>query len=280
MKIDAHQHFWQPARGDYDWMPQDNATLNRPYAPADLAPVLDAHGIDGTVLVQAAATVHETEYMLGLADATPSIKGVVGWINFENPADLAHLRRLAAHPRFLGVRPMIQDIPDVNWMLRDDVQWAYRAILDLDLTFDALGFPQHISNFATLMARYPQMRVVYDHCMKPQIRDQQAGHDAFSEWADGITRLAQETSGCCKFSGLVTEAADGWTIEDLRPFAAHVLDSFGPDRVMWGSDWPVCRLQADYGDWNDVAHRLTRHLTDAQRAEIFGGTAARFYRLS
>jgi len=279
MKIDAHQHFWQPLRGDYDWMPQDNAILNRAYRPADLAPALDQCGIDGTVLVQAAASLNETEYMLGLADATPTIKGVVGWIDFEDQTQLTHLRRLAAHPKFLGVRPMIQDIPDVNWMRRDDIQWAYQAIIDLDLTFDALGFAQHLPNFLTLMKRYPDMRVVYDHCMKPQIRDHRAGIDALSQWADGMAALASETRGYCKFSGLVTEADEGWTIDDLRPFADHVLDVFGADRVMWGSDWPVCRLQAEYLNWHDVAQTLTTRFSTAQRADIFGGTAARFYRL-
>jgi len=279
MKIDAHHHLWQPLRGDYDWMPKDNVALNRAYAPAELKPHLDQHGIDGTVLVQAAASVEETEYMLGLADATSWIKGVVGWIDFEDPGHLHQLKRLAQHPKFCGVRPMIQDIPDVNWMLRDDVQWAYAALCDLGRTFDALGFPQHVDNFLTLVKRYPDLRVVYDHCMKPQIRDQQAGQDAFSDWALGMSRLAEETSGCVKFSALVTEADDGWGIEDIAPFARHVLDAFGPERVMWGSDWPVCRLQTEYGDWHDMAQTLTGHLSEAERAMIFGGTAARFYSL-
>ncbi|MEX0368194.1 MAG: amidohydrolase [Ruegeria sp.] len=279
MKIDAHHHLWHPARGDYDWMPKDNATLNRAYAPQDLAPHLERHGIDGTVIVQAAARVEETEYMLGLADATPWIKGVVGWIDFEDESQLSALQRLAAHPAFLGVRPMIQDIPDVNWMLRDDVQWAYRALIDLDLTFDALGFPQHIPNFLSLMARYPDMRVVYDHCMKPQIRDQQSGADAFGAWADGMTELADKTTGCVKFSGLVTEADTGWSVEDIRPFATHILTAFGADRVMWGSDWPVCRLQSEYDEWHALAQDLTAYLSQDERAQVFGGTAARFYRL-
>lgn len=279
MKIDAHQHFWHPARGDYTWMPKDNATLNRRYVPTDLSETLAKHGIDGTVLVQAAATVYETEYMLGMADATPFIKGVVGWINFEDPSQRAHLERLAEHPKFLGVRPMIQDIEDVNWMLRDDVQWAYAAIIDLDLSFDALGFPRHLPNFVTLMQRYPEMRVVYDHCMKPQIRDQRAGEDAFTQWADLISSLARETSGCCKLSGLVTEADDGWTLDDLRPFVDHVIAAFGPERVMWGSDWPVCRLQSTYGDWLATVQGLTEGLGTSAQAEIFGRTASRFYRL-
>lgn len=279
MKIDAHHHLWQPTRGDYDWMPKDNAILNRAYAPSDLLPLLDTAGVHGTVLVQAATSVEETEYMLGLADATPQIMGVVGWINFEDPSHLHHLQRLAQHPKFKGVRPMIQDIPDPDWMLRDDVQWAYGALIDLDLRFDALGFPQHLANFLTLAQRYPALRMVYDHCMKPQIRDQQRGQDAFGDWAAGMSRLAAETEGCVKFSALVTEAGAGWTTEDLRPFAQHVLDAFGADRVMWGSDWPVCRLQAEYADWHGIAQDLTAHLPDADRAAIFGGTAARFYGL-
>lgn len=280
MKIDAHHHLWQPARGDYDWMPKNNAILNRAYGPADIEPILDTAGIDGTVLVQAAATVEETEYMLGLADASPFIKGVVGWIDFEDNTHRAHLERLSQHPKFKGVRPMIQDIPDIDWMLRDDVQWAYRAIIDLDLTFDALGFPQHLPNFLTLMKRYPEMRVVYDHCMKPQIRDYSAGHDAFSGWADGMSQLADETAGYCKFSGLVTEADDGWTLDNLRPFAEHVLAAFGPERVMWGSDWPVCRLQASYEVWLDAAKSLTRDLPEETKTLVFGDNAARFYRLA
>jgi L-fuconolactonase len=279
LKIDAHQHFWQPLRGDYDWMPRENLVLNRAYGPSDLSPSLERYGIDGTVIVQAAATIHETEYMLGLADATSSILGVVGWINFENSSDVRHLERFAAHPKFLGVRPMIQDIPDVNWMLRDDVQWAFQAVVDLDLTFDALGFPVHLTNFLKLIKCYPEMRVVYNHCMKPQIYDQRKGKNTFSKWASGISRLADETNGVCKFSGIVTEAGDGWTIDDLRPFADHVLNAFGPNRVMWGSDWPVCQLQAEYGDWHNIAQDLTIRLSKADRAEVFGGTAAKFYRL-
>ncbi len=274
--IDAHQHYWHPLRGDYDWMPMDNAVLARPYGPADLAPHLKAHGIARTVLVQAAATVQETEYMLGIADATPSVAGVVGWIDFDQPADLHHLQRLARHPKFLGVRPMIQDIPDDNWMLRDEVQWGYQAVIDNDLTFDALGFPRHLANFHTLLARYPDMRVVIDHCMKPQIRTHSP--EDFAYWADGMSALAKQTRATCKLSGIVTEA-DGWTLDALRPYADHVLSVFGPDRVMWGSDWPVCQLEASYDDWREAARELTAHLSSDDRDMVFGGTAARFYRI-
>lgn len=276
-RIDAHQHFWNPARGDYDWMPMDNPVLARPYAPADLLPQLRAQGIDGTVLVQAAATVNESEYMLGIADATPEVLGVVGWVDFETPGDRAVLERLARHPKFKSVRPMIQDIADDDWMLRDDVQWAFRAVVELGLSFDALGFPRHLKNFLTILQRYPELRTVIDHCMKPAI----ARHDEqmFALWADGMARLA-EHGAYVKLSGLVTEADPGWSLADLEPHTRHVIEAFGADRVMWGSDWPVCRLRGEYADWRGAAEALTAHLPRGDRTRIFGATAAEFYRLA
>jgi L-fuconolactonase len=277
MQIDAHQHYWNPARGDYDWMPKGDPVLDKAYLPGDLAPQLQAAGVTRTVLVQAAATVAETEYLLGLADATPSVAAVVGWVDFERPDDLTVLERLARHPKFRGIRPMIQDIPDDGWMLRDDVQWGFQAIADLGLSFDALGFPRHLSNFLKILKRYPQMRAVVDHCMKPQIRDHTPGN--FRVWADGMARIATETGAFCKFSALVTEANSNWSVKDLRPYVAHILEVFGPSRIMWGSDWPVCRLRAEYADWRHAAIDLTAHVSEAERARIFGGTAAEFYRI-
>ena len=277
MRIDAHQHFWNPARGDYGWMPKGDAVLDRVYRPADLAPLLAVAGIDRTVLVQAAASVAETEYLLGLADATPFVAGVVGWVDFERQADRATLARLAGHPAFRGVRPMIQDIADDRWMLRDDVQWAFRAVCDLGLTFDALGFPRHLDHFLALLTRYPAMRVVIDHCMKPQIRD--PSPTGFRHWADGMSRLADQTGAFCKFSALITEADAGWQVADLAPYADHVLRVFGAERVMWGSDWPVCLLRGSYAGWLAAAETLVAGLNDADRAAVFGGTAARFYRI-
>ncbi len=164
-------------------MPADDPVLTRSYAPADLWPQLPAAGVSGTVLAQAAPTLQETEYLLGIADATPWVKGVVGWIDFADPADAAHLAR---HTAFKGVRPMIQHIPDDGWMHRSEVQWAYAAIIDHDLTFDALGFPRHLDTFLALLQRYPAMRVVPDHCMKPHIRAHSAA--GFRHWADGMGR--------------------------------------------------------------------------------------------
>ncbi|MFT4960190.1 MAG: L-fuconolactonase [Paracoccaceae bacterium] len=275
-RIDAHQHYWAPARGDYDWMPMDNAVLARTYEPRDLEPSLKRHDIDKTILVQAAATVLETDFILGIAAATDSVAGVVGWIDFENPDDLAHLQRFAKHPKFCGVRPMIQDIADINWMLRDDVQWGFQALVDLDLTLDALGFSRHLANFHTILTRYPDLRVVIDHCMKPQIRNHPSD---WQSWRDGMTRLAKDTNAYVKLSGLVTEANDSWSIDDLRPYANLVLSEFGANRVMWGSDWPVCQLQASYNQWLATAQDLTDDLTKVEKNRIFGGTAIDFYRL-
>ncbi len=274
--IDAHHHFWNPARGDYGWMPANDPVLSRAYGPADLSPALEKTGIGQTVLVQAAPTVHETEYLLGLADATPSVAKVVGWINFEDAHALETLERLAHHPKFAGVRPMIQDLPDDDWMLRADVQWAYRALIDLDLTFDCLGFPRHLENFHTLLTRYPELRAVIDHCMKPQIRN--GANAQFHEWAGSLQRIAEDTTAHCKLSGLVTEADTDWTVATLRPYADHVINVFGAQRVMWGSDWPVARLRLEYAEWHAMSLALTADLPEDSRAQIFGQTARRFYR--
>ncbi|RMF37940.1 MAG: amidohydrolase [Alphaproteobacteria bacterium] len=275
-RIDAHQHYWHPARGDYFWMPQGDETLDRRYGPDHLTPLLAAHDISGTVLVQAAPSVEETEYLLGIADATPSVLGVVGWVDFEDRGHARQLERLKAHPKFRGVRPMIQDIPDVDWMLREDIAWAFDALSDLDLSFDALGFTRHLKNFLTVLTRHPKLRVVIDHCMKPPIH---AHPDGFAEWAEGMRALAEQTAARCKLSGLVTEAGLIWDRDDLEPYAALVLEAFGPERVMWGSDWPVCRLRAEYDEWLAAAEALCAPLDAAGRAAVFGGTAAAFYRL-
>lgn len=269
--IDAHQHFWRLARGDYGWNTPDLA-IHRDFLPDDFRALPGAEDVAATVLVQAAPTVAETEYMLGLADATPFIAGVVGWIDFTDPADRRHLERLRRHPKFLGVRPMIQDIPDPDWMLRADIQWAFDAVRELDLAFDALGYPVHLDNFARLFARHPALRIVIDHCAKPRIRD-----GAFEDWAQGIARLARESGAVCKLSGLATEAAPGWTARDLAPYAAHVLAAFGPERVMWGSDWPVLTLAGSYADWLAAARGF---VAPADHDPVFAGTARAFYRLA
>ena len=275
--VDAHHHFWHPARGDYGWMPADDPTLSRPYGPADLEDSLNAAGVAGTVLVQAAPTVEETEYLLGIADATPHVLAVVGWVNFETAESLETLQRLASHPMLVGVRPMIQDLPDDKWMLREDIQWAFEALVDLDLTFDALGFLQHMDHFHTLLKRHPDLRVVLDHCLKPQIQNHSDKN--FAEWSKRMSKLARETGAYCKLSGLVTEAGEDWDNEMLKPYVEHVLEVFTPQRIMWGSDWPVVRLRGEYEDWFSSAVALTSHLKEEERNAIFSATAAEFYRL-
>ena len=272
MIIDAHHHFWNPARGDYFWMVGEAvAPIVKMIGPKDIAPHLAKAGIAKTVLVQAAPTIAETEYMLGLADATDHVAKVVGWVDFENRDDLKQLARLAKHPKFSGVRPMIQDLPDPEWMHRQGVQWAFDAIIDLDLTFDALGFPIHLDPFLDLLVKYPKMRAVIDHCMKPAIRD-----GAFEPWATKMAAIARETNVFCKLSGLATEALPGWTIETLRPYCDHVLKCFGPGGVMWGSDWPVLKLNGTYEKWFTCAKAL---VPEARQASVFAGAAAAFYRI-
>lgn len=275
MLVDAHQHFWRIARGDYGWMETSEAVapIRRDILPADIETHLKRWKIDRTILVQAAPTVFETEYILGLADATPFIGKVVGWIDFETPEDRRHLERFARHLKFAGVRPMIQDIADPDWMHRPDVQWGYDAIVDLDLTFDALGFPIHLDNFQRLFDRYPTMRIVVDHSMKPVIRERR-----FDQWAAGMERIAKSTPVFCKLSGLATEAGEGWTGEAVKPYAQHVLSAFGPQRVMWGSDWPVLELVGSYDQWRQIAQEIVGD--GPAFDQVFGGTAERFYRLS
>jgi len=272
-RIDAHHHFWNPARGDYGWLTPDLPICRR-YGPHDLKPLLDQCGIDGTVLVQAAPTLEETEYLLGIADATPFVRGVVGWIDFEDPGHGRHLERLAAHPKFVGVRPMIQDLPDDDWMLRDDVSWAFGAVRQFDLVFDALVFPRHLPALARLLKRYPGLTVVIDHAAKPGI-----GAGRFDEWAAQMKRLAAGTTALCKLSGLTTEAGAGWTVEALRPYVDHLFATFGPERLIFGSDWPVSTLATTYRGWIDAVEQLTSGLSSPQRAALFGGTAARVYGL-
>ena len=272
MRVDAHQHFWSLARGDYGWLTEGLAPIYRDFTPKDLAPLLDAHNIDKTVIVQAAPSIEETEYMLGIADATDFVGTIVGWVNFEDKQHIRHLERFAAHKKFAGVRPMVQDIPDPEWMHNRDVAWAYDAIQDLDLTIDALGFPTHAAPFLRLFEKYPDMRVVVDHCLKPQIRD-----NAFDEWSVSIARIANETGAYCKLSGIVTESDAGWTPETIKPYAQHVINCFGPDRVMWGSDWPVVNLASDYDTWSQIAQSFVPDSSDQEK--IFGQTAARFYKI-
>jgi L-fuconolactonase len=273
-RIDAHQHFWHPARGDYGWLRAD-LPICRPFGPADLAPHLRNCRIDGTLLVQAAPTLGETEYLLGIADATSFVCGVVGWVDFDDSGNRSAMERLGAHPKLKGLRPMIQDLPDDRWMLRTELRWAFDALEALDLVFDALVFPRHLDHLLHLLQRHPALVSVIDHGAKPNIRGRE-----FADWAAAMKRLACETSACCKLSGLATEAGSNWTVADLRPYVDHLLETFGPDRLIFGSDWPVATLATDYEGWVAAVDELTADVSAVERAAIFGATAARVYGLA
>jgi L-fuconolactonase len=276
MQIDAHQHYWNPERGDYGWLTPDLALLYRTFGPDDLAPLRERAGVSRTVVVQAAQTVDETRYLLGLARDEASIAGVVGWVPMLDANAPALIAELARDPKFKGVRPMLQDLPDDNWIANPALKPAVDALIAHDLAFDALIFTRHVDALETFIKRFPQLRVVIDHGAKPPIRD---GSTGWHVWAEGITRLAQLPHVHCKLSGLATEAAQGWTEATLRPYVDHLLAAFGPKRLMWGSDWPVLNLNGDYLLWHSIATELLASLSDAERDAVFGGNAAAFYRL-
>ena len=273
--IDAHQHFWEVARGDYGWLKPELGRIYRDYGPADLLPKLKACGIDGTVLVQAAPSIAESEYLLAIADRTPWVLGVVGWIDFEAADALAQIDRLLARVKLCSIRPMIQDLPDDDWMLQPRFSPIFRHLAACDLAFDALIYPRHLPRLLRLLERHPDLRRVIDHCAKPQIAE-----DRLLPWADDIAQIARHTRAFCKISGPLTEAGADWRAEQLRPYVEHVLAAFGPERCLWGSDWPVLETVARYEDWYQLARDLLSSLDEPARCAVFGGNAMQFYRLS
>jgi L-fuconolactonase len=274
-RVDSHQHFWRVARGDYGWLTREALPrLYRDFLPTDLKPLIGETGIERTVLVQAAQTVAETEFLLALAREIGFIAGVVGWVDFEAADAQRTIARLAADPKLVGLRPMIQDLPDDRWMLSSKIAPALAAMRENGLAFDALVKPRHLPVLEEFLVRHADMRVVIDHGAKPDI----AAGD-LKNWAASIRRIAGSTRAFCKFSGLVTEAGSSWSAETLKPFVDVLLDAFGPGRLMWGSDWPVVNEAGDYASWHEAASALTRALSSAEQDAIFGGTATEFYGL-
>lgn len=271
--IDAHVHYWRVDRGDYHWMTPD-LSICQNYLPEDAAPLFEAAGIDGIVLVQAAATEAETRFLLNLASTDQRVRGVVGWIAMEANDAPDRLATLAENLLLRGVRPMWQDIADPEWFLRPQQDASYRAITQLGLSFDALARVWHLGHLPRLIERHPEMPFVIDHAAKPEI----VGGN-FASWRRDMEVLARFEHVCCKFSGLVTEAARGAPIDHIRPYADALIELFGPHRLIFGSDWPVVTTYRDYATWWDWAHRLTESLSLHEQAAIFGGTATQFYRL-
>jgi L-fuconolactonase len=272
--IDAHQHFWQLARGDYGWLTPALAAIHRDFLPADLAPILARHGIARTIVVQAAPTIAETRFLLAIARATPFVAGVVGWVDFAARDAPDVIDRLAADPLLVGLRPMVQDIADDDWLAAPALAPAFDAMVTHRLVFDALVLPRHLPRLAKVVARHPALAVVIDHAAKPPIRDGARGLDP---WRGALAALAAAPSVACKLSGLVTEAAPDWNVDTLRPFIAQVLDAFSPSRVLWGSDWPVVGLAGGYDRWRAATLALLADLAAPERAAILGGNAARTY---
>ena len=270
--IDAHQHFWRLDRGDYGWLGPALAPIYRDFSPDDLAPLLAPHGIARTILVQAAPTVAETRFLLDVAARTPFVAGVVGWADFSAPDAAATIADLAREARLVGLRPMVQDIADDDWLVRPGLAPAFRALAAHGLVFDALVLARHLPRLLVVAERHPDLAIVIDHLAKPEIRARR-----LDPWRAGMAALAARPNVFCKLSGLVTEAKPGWTGADLRPYVAHVLAAFGPERLMWGSDWPVVDLAGGYDSWRAASLALLDGLSAAEREAVLGGTAARVY---
>ncbi|MFN3238369.1 MAG: amidohydrolase family protein [Pseudomonadales bacterium] len=272
--VDCHQHFWQLSRGDYAWLTSDLTTLYRDFLPEDLRPLIASNNVHKTIVVQAAPTDAETDFLLELAAATNFIAGVVGWVDMTAANAPERIKSLAQNPWFKGIRPMLQDIEDVNWMLRPELAPAFETLQKLDLSFDALVMPRHLENLLVLLQRYPGLRCVINHGAKPDISS-----DAWQPWAQQMSAIARETGAHCKLSGLLTEAGDDASAESLQPYMAHLLDVFGAARLMWGSDWPVLNLAGDYQTWINMAQEFLRDAAPAHEAEIMAGNATNFYRI-
>lgn len=274
LRVDSHQHFWKLDRADYHWLKAEPQSLSRDFLPTDLQPLLEQTGVEYTVTVQAAETVAETEFILSLAAENRFIAGVVGWVDMVSPDAIEILERLSQCPKLVGIRPVIQGIADPNWMLKPELDPVFRYLVHNDLSFDALVKPVHLDALYRLLQRYPDLRVVIDHGAKPDIAS-----SSFSPWAEKIQRIADESRAFCKLSGLVTEAANRAGYEDLYPYMSHLVNCFGPSRVMWGSDWPVCTLAATYNQWIQYLETFLSGFALEERKSIWGESAITFYKL-
>jgi L-fuconolactonase len=276
MIVDSHHHFWRVDRGDCHWMPPSVGVLRRDYLPDDLRPIIRRAGVDATVVVQAAQTEVETDFLLALADESDFVLGVVGWLDFEDRVFPRKLEGLMRRTKFVGLRPMLQDIQDDAYILRPAVLENLRRVASLDLAFDFLTYPRHLPHVLRALDKVPNLRAVVDHVSKPPIADKRT-----EGWAQDMARLGQHDQVWCKLSGMVTEANhESWRPADLQPFVQHVFDSFGEDRVMFGSDWPVCLLAASYAEvLNALRTILDGQLSDGGMAKVFGQNAVDFYKL-
>ena len=275
MRIDAHQHFWDIGRLTYSWMPSDPSPLRRNYLPSDLRPILETHRFDGSVVVQAHQSLDEARWLLQLAAENAFLKGVVAWVDLTDPLVGKSLDELQRHARFKGVRHLVHDEPDPRWLLRPDVLLGLAELERRDIPYDLLLRPVHLAVVLVVAEKLPALRMVIDHIAKPSISTGE-----FDYWARGMEAVFPVPNLHCKLSGMITEASwNNWSVAELRPYVSFVLQGFGPDRVMFGSDWPVCLLA---GTWKEVLAACTQAMGPQPvelRERILGGTAAYFYRL-
>ena len=275
MKIDSHHHFWKYNPAEYSWISDRMSMLRRDFMPGGLEKEIKTAGIDAAVSVQARQTLQETEWLLELAGKHAFIKGVVGWVPLAAPDVRFHLEKFSERPKLKGVRHVVQDEPDERFILREDFNSGIRALADYGLVYDILIFERHLPAATEFVDRHPNQRFVLDHLAKPKVKE-----NAVEPWRENIRRLAERQNVFCKLSGLATEADwNDWTDGQLSVYLETVLDAFGPRRVMFGSDWPVCLLASSYAGWHDIVVRFCDKLSSDERYRIFGETAIDAYGL-
>jgi L-fuconolactonase len=275
--LDTHQHFWKPDRGDYHWMTPEIPILARDYLPDDLRSELRKAGVSQTILVQAAQTVDETDFLLKLAEETDFVAGVIGWFDLEDENfPKAYQEKQQRHPKLIGVRPMLQDLPDDDWILREKVVKNLSYLADQSIVFEFLTYTRHLPFLLQVLERVPRLHAVIDHISKPEIKE-----GKLEPWKELISGVARHENVFCKLSGMVTEANhNNWTPEHLRPYIQHVLNCFGEDRVVFGSDWPVCLQAASYAEViNALRTVVADRLSPSGLTKLFSKNARQYYRI-
>ncbi|WP_077624661.1 amidohydrolase family protein [Sediminibacillus massiliensis] len=274
MRIDAHQHFWQIERGDYGWITKDMVPLYRDYLPGDLLPELYRHHIDGTVLIQAASTYAETEYMLDLYWRNSFIKGVVGWIDLDSPEFDQDFQRLKDRKGLVGFRPILESVERELEMDSPRVLKNIETLVQEDFPIDLLLVPRLLPLVLKLLKRFPTLRGVVNHAAKPYIKE-----EIFDPWREQIAEIASYSNTMCKLSGFITEADENWEQSDIEPYIHHVINVFGYESIMYGSDWPVCNMAGSYQDvYQVLVDSLPNNLSEADKEKLFGGNAIKFYK--
>lgn len=275
MRIDSHQHFWIYEAPEYPWIDESKYALKRDYLPSDLEPLMAFNSIDGTVAVQARQNLRETDFLLDLADSCGFIRGVVGWVDLRAEDIEAQLERFAPHPRLVGVRHIVHDEADDRFMLGGSFLDGLALLQQYKLTYDLLLYPRHLRVAIDVVKRFPDQPFTLDHIAKPFIKD-----GIIEPWASEIRELASYENVWCKVSGLVTEAAwQAWTRDDYAPYLDVVFDCFGIDRLMFGSDWPVCTLSGSYNEVVGIVESYIAALSEDEQAKVMGGNACEFYQL-